>query len=246
MPRYFIEVAYRGSDYSGFQRQENSNTIQSEIEKAFEVLHRKPVFLTGSSRTDAGVHARQNYFHFDYEEKVNEKFAYKMNAILPPDIVVRAIHAMPGSAHSRFDAIAREYEYHIYRRKDPFLRGLAFYYPYMLDEDLLHEAAALVLGQEHFFAFAKTNTQARNFRCRIEVSRWLKQEEKLIYNIKGNRFLRGMVRLLTASMLQVARKKISLQDFENLFREDKKCGFSVPSDGLYLKSVSYPENYFLY
>jgi tRNA pseudouridine38-40 synthase len=245
MPRYFIEVAYRGSNYSGFQRQENANTIQFEIEKAFAVIHREPVRLTGSSRTDAGVHALQNYFHFDFEAPVNERFAYKMNAILPPDIVVRKIHTMPGSAHSRFDAVAREYEYHIYRHKDPFLQGLAFYYPFKLEEDLLHEAASILLGQTNFYAFTKTNTQAKNFRCVIEKSNWKKEGEQFVFNIKANRFLRGMVRLLTASMLQVARNRISIQEFKNLFEEERKCGFSVPPEGLYLTSVNYPEKYFL-
>lgn len=245
MPRYFIEVAYRGSEYSGFQRQENANTIQFEIEKAFAVIHRVPVKLTGSSRTDAGVHALQNYFHFDFDAPVNEKFAYKMNAILPPDIVVRKIHEMSESAHSRFDAIAREYEYHIYRRKDPFLQGLAFYYPFKLEEDLLYEAANIVLNQTNFFAFTKTNTQAKNFRCIIEKSSWRYDGEQVVFTIKANRFLRGMVRLLTASMLQVARQRISIQEFKNLFEADEKCGFSVPPEGLYLTAVSYPENYFL-
>ena len=245
MPRYFIEVAYKGTNYSGFQVQENALTIQFEIEKAFSVIHREPVRLTGSSRTDAGVHALQNYFHFDFVSQVNERFVYKMNAILPPDITVRNIHKVPDTAHSRFDAIAREYAYHIYWRKDPFLRDLAFYYPYKMEEELLHQAAAILLRQTNFFAFTKTNTQASNFKCTIEKSGWKKEGEQLVFNIKANRFLRGMVRLLTASMFQVARNRITLQQFENLFMEEEKCGFSVPPQGLYLTSVSYPENYFL-
>lgn len=245
MPRYFIEVAYRGTSYSGFQRQENANTIQSEIEKAFAVIHRRPVQLTGSSRTDAGVHALQNYFHFDDDQVVNEKFAYKMNAILPQDIVVRRIHCMPDRAHCRFDATGREYQYHIYRHKDPFLKGLAFYYPYKVEESLLHEAAAIIKEQNNFFAFTKTNTQAKNFRCQVEVSRWYWEGQQLIYNVKANRFLRGMVRLLTASMLQVGRNKTSLESFSAMFNKETKCGLSVPPEGLYLASVNYPENYFL-
>ena len=108
MPRYFLELAYKGTAYSGFQVQENAVTIQSEVEKAFLVLHREEVKFTGSSRTDSGVHALQNFFHFDFEGFINPQFVYKMNAILPGDIAVRNLFLMPGEAHSRFDALSRE------------------------------------------------------------------------------------------------------------------------------------------
>jgi tRNA pseudouridine38-40 synthase len=243
MPRYFIELAYRGTRYSGFQVQENADTIQSEVEKAFAVLHRRPVKLTGSSRTDAGVHALQNYFHFD-DEGVHSAFVYKMNAILPQDIVIKAVHPMHPEAHSRFDAISREYEYRIVRGKNPFLKGLAFHFPYKIDMDRMNEAAELVKGQTNFFAFSKTNTQVKSFECRVEVSRWILSDELMVYNIKGNRFLRGMVRLLTASLLKVGRGTWTVEEFSGLFNGDGKCGYSVPADGLFLKAVEYPGGYF--
>ena len=242
---YKLLIQYDGTDFHGWQVQDNARTIQGELERVIGVIEDAEVKVIGSGRTDAGVHALQNYFHFDFVSPVNERFVYKMNAILPPDITVRNIHQVPDTAHSRFDAIAREYAYHIYWRKDPFLRDLAFYYPYKMEEELLHQAAAILLRQTNFFAFTKTNTQASNFKCTIEKSGWKKEGEQLVFNIKANRFLRGMVRLLTASMLQVARNRITLQQFENLFMEEEKCGFSVPPQGLYLTSVSYPENYFL-
>src|SRR5438270_13270642 len=119
MSRYFIEVAYKGTAYSGFQIQENANTIQAEIEKAFGILHKRQIGLTGSSRTDAGVHALQNYFHFDFGENLNSQFLYKMNALLPGDIVIKKVIAMPQEAHCRFDAQSRRYDYLIYKEKDP-------------------------------------------------------------------------------------------------------------------------------
>jgi tRNA pseudouridine38-40 synthase len=244
MPRYFIEVAYKGSRYSGFQVQENADTIQSEVEKAFSTLHRQAVPFTGSSRTDAGVHALQNYFHFDYEAVVNPNLVYKMNAILPDDIVVRSFHAMPPEAHSRFDAVSREYEYRIVRVKNPFLKGMAYRFPYTVDMDRMNEAAGIVTQQSNFFAFSKTNTQVKNFICQVEVSRWHLQDGLMIYNIKGNRFLRGMVRLLTASLLKVGRGHWTVDEFAALFGSEGKCGYSVPSDGLFLKAVNYPEGYF--
>jgi tRNA pseudouridine38-40 synthase len=244
MPRYFIELAYRGTKYSGFQVQENANTIQSEVEKAFQTLHRTPVSLTGSSRTDAGVHALQNYFHFDFEGEVHPQFRYKMNAILPDDIVIRHLHLMPAEAHSRFDALGREYVYKLHRFKDPFKREFSYFYPYKLDIDLMHQAAAYVKLQTNFFAFSKTNTQVKNFNCQITKSEWVVEGEELFYHIGGNRFLRGMVRLLTATLLKVGRHKLSFSELEELFEGKRKCGFSVPSHGLYLVRVAYPENFF--
>jgi tRNA pseudouridine38-40 synthase len=244
MPRYFIELAYKGTNYSGFQVQENANTIQSEVETAFQTLHRKPVSLTGSSRTDAGVHALQNYFHFDYDEEVHPQFRYKMNAILPGDIVVRNLHLMPENAHSRFDATSREYVYKLHRFKSPFQEDLSYFYPYKLDIELMQEAAAFIQTQTNFFAFSKTNTQVKNFNCQLIKSQWIVEGEELFYSIQGNRFLRGMVRLLTATLLKIGRHKISFAELEKLFGGDSKCGYSVPSHGLYLVKVSYPENFF--
>jgi tRNA pseudouridine38-40 synthase len=244
MSRYFIELTYKGTRFSGFQRQENANTVQAEVEKAIAILHQRPLFLTGSSRTDAGVHALQNYFHFDSDRPLNPQFVYKMNAILPDDIVIRGLYPMHADAHSRFDAVSREYEYRISRERNPFTKGLALYFPYSLDLNVMQEAAAVVLDQSDFFAFTKSNTQVRNFNCKVQVSRWYQEGDQLIYNIKANRFLRGMVRLLTASQLKIGRDKMSVQAFTKLFKDRQKCGYSVPAEGLYLKKVLYAENYF--
>ena len=244
MPRYFLEVSYKGTRFSGFQVQENAVTVQSAVEEAFSVLHRKAASFTGSSRTDAGVHALQNYFHFDFEEEVHPQLVYKMNAILPPDIVVRAFHRMQDQAHARFDALSREYEYRIHRFKDPFIRDTSFYFPYSIDLAAIKEAAALVREQTNFFAFSKTNTQVKNFSCNILRSEWMEKEEGLCYILEVNRFLRGMVRLLTASQLKIGRGKLGLKEFKALFHGERKAGFSVPAHGLFLRSVRFPQNYF--
>jgi tRNA pseudouridine38-40 synthase len=244
MPRYFLEVAYKGTHYSGFQKQDNADTIQAEIEKAFEMVQRHPIHLTGSSRTDTGVHALQNFFHFDFEGLLHPQLVYKANAILSHDIVIKNLIPVKDDAHSRFDAISREYEYHIYQQKNPFLKEVGFYYPYKLDIDRLNEAAAIVKVYTYFFAFSKTNTQVKNFNCTILKSQWTIEGDNLIYNIEGNRFLRGMVRLLTASMLQVGRGKLSVHVFEQFFENEAKCAFSVPPQGLFLKAVRFPEGYF--
>lgn len=242
MPRYFLEVSYKGTNYSGFQSQKNANSVQEEVEKAFELLHKEKVILTGSSRTDAGVHALQNFFHFDFEKPLNPQLVYKINAILPADIVVKVVTRVDSDAHCRFDALSREYKYFIYRQKDPFLRDRAFYYPYKINIDKLQEAALVVKEYQDFTSFSKRNTQVKTFICQIQQSGWVYENGCLIYTIKANRFLRGMVRALTATMLKVGRGTIDLQEFRRII-EAKDCtqaSFAVPAHGLFLMEVKYP------
>lgn len=242
MPRYFLELAYKGANYSGFQTQKNANSIQAEVEKAFEILHRQPVQLTGSSRTDAGVHALQNYFHFDFEGEVHPQLQYKMNAILPPDIVIKGVKQVAPDAHSRFDAVGRGYKYFIYSKKNPFLEDRAYYFPYKLDRALMQEAAGILKEYRDFTSFSKRNTQVKSFLCQIRESEWEEEGECLVYRVKADRFLRGMVRALTATMLKVGRGKMDLGEFRGII-EAKDCtraSFAVPPHGLFLVGVEYP------
>lgn len=248
MSRYFLEISYKGTAYSGFQTQENAVTVQSELEKAIAILQREAVSLTGSSRTDAGVHALQNYFHFDFSGVLHPQFVYKLNAILPSDIVLHKLIPVREEAHSRFDAIAREYKYFIYRAKDPFLQDRAYYFPYQLDIERMQSAAALLLEYQDFTSFSKRNTQVKTFQCRLERSEWKQEGACLVYHVKGNRFLRGMVRALTATMLKAGRGKISLDEFRAILeaRDCTKASFAVPPHGLFLMNVHYPVDYFLF
>jgi len=243
MPRYFIELSYRGERFSGFQIQENAVTVQSEVESAFAVLHRRPVSLTGSSRTDAGVHALQNYFHFD-DTGVHPQFVYKMNAILPRDIVIRALHEVPADAHSRFDAVSRRYLYRVHRFKNPFLQDRSLYYPYGLNRDAMQEAAAMIREQREFFAFAKSNSGVKHYECRLQLCEWEERGEEWLLHIEGNRFLRGMVRLITGTMLRIGRGRMSLSELEELFTSGEKAGFSVSAHGLFLVKVDFAEKFF--
>lgn len=241
MSRYFLEVSYKGSNYSGFQKQENANTIQSEIEKAFSVLHRNDIGLTGSSRTDTGVHALQNYFHFDYDRPIHDQFLYKINAILPEDIVVLNIRIVNDNAHCRFDATSRVYKYCVYQAKNPFLNDSAYYFPYKIDFDKLSEAARIIMHYNDFTSFSKRNTQVKHFLCTIEQSEWRQEGILLVYQVKANRFLRGMVRGLTATMLKVGRGKISIEDLKQIIegRDCSKANFAVPAKGLFLMKVEF-------
>ena len=244
MPRYFLELAYKGTNYSGFQSQINANTVQAEVEKAFEMFQREKIIMTGSSRTDAGVHALQNYFHFDFEGTIPHDFVYKFNAILPSDIVIKSIMEVKPEAHCRFDAITREYNYYIYRQKDPFLKETAFYFPYKLDIDSMQQAAAIVKEFTDFTSFSTRNTQIKTFICQIQESNWKFHDNTLIYNVKANRFLRGMVRALTATMLKIGRGKLSLQDFRHIIeaKDCTKASFAVPAHGLFLTKVNYDKD----
>lgn len=241
MARYFLEVAYRGTAYSGFQSQENANTIQQEVEQAFRTLQRNAVVLTGSSRTDAGVHALQNFFHFDFESPLHPQFVYKINAILPSDIVVRSVKQVADDAHCRFDASSRVYEYFIYRSKDPFLEDRAWYFPYTLNMEALQEAAALLMRHHDFTSFSKRNTQVKTFECSIMESSWRQQQDCLVYRVRANRFLRGMVRALVATMLQVGRGTLSLEDFRAVIdaKDCTRASFAAPAHGLFLVEVCY-------
>jgi tRNA pseudouridine38-40 synthase len=245
--RYFIEVSYNGLAYSGFQTQPEAPTIQQEVEKALYTILRRPVALTGSSRTDAEVHARQNWFHFDMEQEIPVKISYNVNAVLPPDIVVKSIREVQPEAHARFDATSRRYGYHIYAQPDPFLYRRAYFYPYQLSHDKLQAAAGIVAAQTGFENYSKRNSQVKTYNCAIMESRWEEKSGQLIYSVRANRFLRGMVRALAGTMLKVGTGKISLEAFGNSFTKPVNglVDFSVPGYGLYLEEVTYPEKIFM-
>jgi len=246
MSRYFLEVSYKGTNYSGFQIQQNANSIQAEIERALHVLQKEKIDLTGSSRTDAGVHALQNFFHFDFDKELNPHFLYKVNAILPGDIVVQKLIRVSAGAHCRFDAISREYKYFIYRHKDPFLKDRAFYFPYKLNIELMQEAAGIIKKYTDFTSFSKRSTQAKTFNCCILESNWEWEDDCLTYLVKADRFLRGMVRALVATMLKIGREKLTISEFKNVIeeRDCSRASFAAPSQGLFLMSVNYPEIFF--
>jgi tRNA pseudouridine38-40 synthase len=244
MARYFMEVFYKGTNYAGFQVQKNANTIQAEIEKALQIYLREPVGLTGSSRTDTGVHAFQNYFHFDFESvQMHDwnKAAYRLNAILPGDIVIRQIRLVDDKAHCRFDAKYRTYEYSIYQAKNPFLADRSYYYPYGLNIALLNEAATILKSFNDFTAFSKHNSQVKSFQCELYSSEWFQRDKEIVYRVSGNRFLRGMVRGLTGTMLKVGRERTSIPEFESIItsKDSSMVDFSVPAHGLTLIGVTY-------
>ncbi len=243
MPRYFLELGYKGTAYHGFQVQDNATTVQLAVKKALRVLYNQDIQLTGSSRTDAGVHALQNYFHFDSDLAIKEEHMYNLNAILPPDIFIKSLKAVLPTAHCRFEAIGREYHYYIYSKKDPFMQDRGWYYPFELNILLLNELAATIKAHTDFTSFSKRNTQAFTNNCTIETSYWEQVgPNQLRYTVRSNRFLRGMVRGLVGTMVKLVRANRDNEAFNNIIeaKDCTKADFSTPPQGLFLAKVIFP------
>lgn len=247
MPRYFIELAYRGTHFSGFQIQQNASSVQQEVQRALKIYFRQEIELTCSSRTDAGVHAYSNYFHFEAESMpepdVLTRSVYHLNAILHEDIVIKRMYPVPPDFHARFDATSRHYRYELYQQKNPFLKDRAYYYPYQMDIPLMQSAAELLMEYQDFTSFSKRNTQVKTFNCRIMKSTWLQHEAGMCYEVKADRFLRGMVRGLVGTMLRVGTGKLSIDQFREviLAKDCTKVDFAVPAHGLFLLEVAFPD-----
>ena len=245
--RYFIEVKYKGTNYAGFQIQNNAATIQSEVQRVLKIYFKKEFKLTGSSRTDAGVHANQNYFQVDFEETLPEKILYSLNALLPFDIAIKSIVRVKDDAHARFDALSREYVYNICSIKNPFAFEIAWFYPYTVDVQILQAAAAILMEHKDFTSFAKRNSQVHTHDCTIFQSEWIETAHGLTYRVKANRFLRGMVRGMVGTMLQTGRGALSLGDFSNVIvaKDCTKANFATPPHGLFLNKIVYPTAIFI-
>jgi tRNA pseudouridine38-40 synthase len=246
--RYFIKLAYKGTHYHGWQSQPNATSVQETLGKAVSVVLNSEVNLMGAGRTDTGVHAKEMYAHFDFETPFDtENIVHKLNSYLPKDIVVYAIIPVSSEAHARFDATKRTYEYHINSFKDAFIQDESWYFQQSLDVDLMNEAAQLLFNYTDFQCFSKVNTDVNTFDCTIFEAQWTQstdkhENDKLVFTISANRFLRNMVRAIVGTLVNVGMHKISLEDFETIIKSKnrEKAGFSVPAHGLFLTKIEYP------
>jgi tRNA pseudouridine38-40 synthase len=245
--RYFLEIAYNGAAYSGWQIQDNADSVQNHIQIALSTAFRETVTVIGASRTDTGVHARQNFAHFDAINDPPKEVIRKLNFLLPDDIAVQKLILVNQKAHARFDAVSRSYEYEICYSKNPFKQAFSCYYPYKhLPIKKLNEAASFLLAHNDYAAFSKKRTQVKTTMCNISEAEWKKTNDGLIFYITANRFLRGMVRGLVGTMIRMGRGNLSIDDFKELLnsKEPHKTDFSAPAQGLSLMEVKYPEGYF--
>ncbi len=243
--RYFVELAYNGRNYSGWQRQPHNMTVQQMIEESMSTILNTEIAVTGCGRTDTGVHASQYFFHFDFDGTFPKAFINRLNKFLPKDIVFYDIIEVETEAHARFNAYSRSYEYVIDLRKNPFSPHTSYHYPYpdLPDFDLMQEAARLLLEYREFATFCKTNHDAKTMICELSRSEWVKVGEyQWIYHVTSNRFLRGMIRLIVGMCLNVGRKKIQLETVRKALDEQVQLdkSWSAPADGLYLKDIRYP------
>lgn len=245
--RYVLDISYHGKAYAGWQIQPNANTVQAELEKALSTLLRQAVGVIGAGRTDAGVHARQLIVHFDYEGALPSNFFYGVNGILPHDIAVhRLLQPTAEDFHARFDAISRSYEYHLVLQKTPLAHGLAYWVRQKLDFSLMNEAASEMTAYQDFASFCKAHGDNKTTLCDLSHAYWEPQGDKWIFHIKANRFLRGMVRAVVGTLLEVGKGKISVADFKQIIesKDRKLAGANVAAEGLFLTEVAYPEGSF--
>jgi len=246
--RYFFEIVYNGKNYNGWQSQHNAVGVQTIVEDALSKLLREPIQIVGSGRTDTGVHCEQQYFHSDIKATFDQDtLLLKLNSFLPKDIFIRSIREVRSDASARYDAIERTYRYQITREKNPFLDGLAWHFFKAVDVDAMNKAAASLIGEHDFECFSKVKTDVNHFICDLKKASWKEDGEMLIFTITANRFLRGMVRAIVGTLLDVGTGKITLKDFQQILqsRDRKKAGANVPSMGLYLTKVKYPSGVFL-
>ena len=241
--RYFLEIAYDGTHYHGWQEQRNARGIQEVIADALSLLLKSRIPITGSGRTDTGVHALQQVAHIDLPEPVDtDHLLHRLNRFLPGDIAIHRIYRVKDDAHARYSATARTYEYRITGIKDPFLAGRAWYLRTPPDLPLMNEASAMLLDYKDFEAFSRVKTDVKNFRCDLSYARWIPDGPLYRFNIRSDRFLRGMVRTLVGTLVDLSFGKISLDQFRKIIvRKDRRqAGPAAPAHGLYLLKVEYP------
>lgn len=241
--RYFLEFAYKGTHYHGWQYQPNATSVQETLNKAISTILKKEIELVGAGRTDSGVHASQMFAHFDCDLEFEiPHLIHKLNSFLPKDIALLNIHNVPLEAHARFDAKKRTYEYHIHTKKDAFESNNSWYYQNELNVEKMNEACKILFNYIDFECFSKVHTDVNTFNCNIYEAHWQKIENRLVFTISADRFLRNMVRAIVGTLVNIGQEKVSLPDFIEIIesKDRNKAGFSVPAHGLYLTKVEYP------
>jgi tRNA pseudouridine38-40 synthase len=242
--RYFLELAYNGSRYNGWQRQLSAPSVQGTLEEALSKYLREPVEVTGAGRTDTGVHAAYYVAHFDCGVRIADSadFVYHVNAILPADIAIQGITPVDSNAHARFDAVSREYTYYIVPFKEPFRRDTAWQYFVPLDVEAMNCAAEWLLRYDDFTSFAKLNSANKTNICHVIEARWeFSQDGTLVFRIRADRFLRNMVRAIVGTLVDVGRGKISPERFREIIeaRDLSLSSGGAPAGGLFLTDITY-------
>ncbi|MBO4599294.1 MAG: tRNA pseudouridine(38-40) synthase TruA [Bacteroidales bacterium] len=241
--RYFIHLAYNGTNYCGWQTQPDLPTVQFTLEQALSTLLRQPVAVVGCGRTDTGVHASDFYAHFIIDQTIGcAQLTFKLNSLLPTDIAIFEVFPVRENAHARFDATARTYQYHVSDRRLPFRQGLYSRIYFHPDIELMNQGAQLLMQYDDFTSFAKLHTQVKTNICHLTEAHWDEVGDEWVFTIRSNRFLRNMVRSVTGTLLDVGRGKLSLDGLRTIIECRDRCaaGVSMPPQGLFLTRVEYP------
>lgn len=245
--RYFIELAYDGTAYHGWQVQPNAVTVQEVLDKALATVLRQRIETTGCGRTDTGVHATQFFAHFngqvlDIGHQALEKVVRSLNSVLPDNIGIKRIIPVHEDAHARFDATQRSYEYHIHFEKDPFRLNRSWELRDKPDIALMNAAAQIMTEYTDFSCFSKSNTQTFTNNCKISRAEWIEYERRIIFHISADRFLRNMVRAIVGTLVEIGRKEVEPESIRQIIESKNRsnAGTSVPACGLYLTEVKYP------
>jgi len=238
-----LTLEYDGTNYVGWQAQPNGPSVQSELEKALGQILQQAVSTVAAGRTDAGVHARGQVACFRITSPIQVPLLAKgLNAVLPRDIVVLSADEVPDDFHARYGARARTYRYYLSLRPTAIDRNYSWYVGgYQLDRKLLSDCAAIILGEHDFTSFCKTDTSLDDFRCTVEKSVWTETPSTLVYEIRANRFLYGMVRALVGTMVEIARGLRDFAAFPEILaaRDRTKAGQAAPAKGLFLEQITY-------
>ena len=247
--RYFLELCYDGAAYFGWQRQTNQPSVQQTIEQALSTLLRQEILIIGAGRTDTGVHASYYVAHFDFEEQIADcqQVAYKLNRILPRDIVIYSLSKVSDTLHARFNALEREYHYYIEPQKHPFNRHRTWQYNIELDLEKMNQAAAFLLEVEDFTTFAKLNSNNKTNICHVVRADWQQDEDGILcFTIRADRFLRNMVRAIVGTLVDVGRGRYTVEQFRQkvLAKDLSQASGGAPASGLFLADVQYPQDLF--
>lgn len=245
--RYFMDISYRGTNFNGWQIQPNGVTVQEEIEKALSTILKTDTSILGSGRTDTGVHAMQQVAHFDAEEIDPADLTFKLNSFLGEDISINGIRPVKNDVSARFEATSRTYHYHLHQAKSPFKQGVSYYFRPELNVQKINTACEIIEGWQNFECFSKVHTEVNNFNCEIYRTKWVQDGTNHLFEISANRFLRGMVRAVVGTLIDVGLGKTSLDELRRILESNdrRKAGRAVPAEGLFLQKVEYPKEIYL-
>ena len=243
MPRYFLQIAYNGKSFKGWQTQANAPSVQDFLQEKLSILCKEKITLTGTGRTDTGVHALYYVAHADLPTKIDDKplFLHKLNALLGDKVCVADLHAVHDDAHARFDALYRRYVYHLSFDKEPFVHEYSLRLPKKPDIHLMQDAASELLGSKDFEVFAKQGSPVSHHFCEVQRSEFEDLGGRLAYHVQANRFLYGMVRSIVGTLLEVGYGNLSLAEFKSLIAEKdrQKASKLAPAHALFFHSVDY-------